>query len=66
MTKAQIAFKALYVNWFHEETKWYMENFNIDYKEHNVSNNDIFSTIKKQKSVVVQYIRLLDARNQLV
>ena len=32
----------------------------------NVSYNDIFSTIKKQKSVVVQYIRLLDARNQLL
>ena len=30
MNKAQIAFKALYINWFHEETKWYMENFNVD------------------------------------
>jgi len=33
VTKAQIAFRALYANWFHEETKWYMENFNVDNPE---------------------------------
>ena len=31
--KARIAFRALYNNWFHDETKWYMENFDIENPE---------------------------------
>lgn len=54
MTKAQIAFKALYVNWFHEETKWYMENFNIDNPE-DIPTEDLEDCNYKNLRILYEY-----------
>tara|TARA_R100000781_G_C4009395_1_gene103136 strand:- start:318 stop:500 length:183 start_codon:yes stop_codon:yes gene_type:complete len=54
VTKAQIAFKALYVNWFHEETKWYMENFNIDNPE-DIPTEDLEDCNYKNLRILYEY-----------
>ncbi len=54
MTKAQIAFKALYINWFNEETKWYMENFNVDNPE-DIPTEDLKDCDYKNLRILYEY-----------
>ena len=54
MNKAQIAFKALYINWFHEETKWYMENFNVDNPE-DIPTEDLEDCDYKNLRILYEY-----------
>jgi hypothetical protein len=54
MNKAQIAFKALYINWFHEETKWYMENFNVDNPE-DIPTEDLKDCDYKNLRILYEY-----------
>ena len=54
MTKAQIAFKALYINWFNEETKWYMENFNVDNPE-DIPTEDLEDCDYKNLRILYEY-----------
>ena len=54
MNKAQIAFKALYVNWFHDETKWYMEIFDIENPE-DIPTEDLEDSDYKNLRILYEY-----------